>query len=828
MQIHRPILYIISIYLVVLHVFQVHGATINNRIECNKEDIKINSFQHSSGSIYDIIEIKGLINSASESEPLLPWVSRIFRVPKNAGDFSVRIVSYSGDTTLVLKHPICPMKYTEADFNGKGVPDNLGNSYRLNPIQPKVNITDSFFLNGDEHYVRVLVSPVCYNGPENIATVYSDIEIELSYSESIIQKDISHLQTPQQSRMFHFDEYISCLGESISNAPSLEANSESLPSTYVIVVPESLKDAVRRLGKWKKQKGYNVIIETVEDILRNPSYLIQPSTKCFDKEASVREWLKDIYSTHGAFYCLIVGDYRTSAPIRKFKEINKDLSDPNDNAYLPTDVYFSDLFSEWIFTLDSSGLYSTYYRDDSPFSPTISVGRLLASEESEIENFTDKVILYELYPGLGNSSYLTKGFLGRHKDSVWWNSDSNNNLFSYMSGFDITQIDGTTGEKLANVTPTSKEVLDCLKNVGLATLQYHGGPICLMLSQATKGWPDSHFLLALTDYRHAHKDKFLGDAINGMDYLENRFSPSIMYSLACTLAPFDEKFLSEYPGLADIQTKSHTLPGIFTVAKDFGGPVFLANTREGHLALSAAMERDFGKYIGTGCNVGEAENLSKILITRAKYKLVHSIIGDPEINIWIKNPNFIDSDVHFNYMNILFDNLPMRDVNIGITAGNYYQQKKYTNVAGLLSIPLESILGQNENIGLASVYLRGGEVWPETFLLPISEVINNTNQSYQVARFQMGAKERFSNCPFLKLGCNSSISINSFTNITSNSSIEIQKGGVLSLEALNKIVTEADSVKEGGTLTLKAKRIEVEKGCVIEKGGKLTISNLKE
>ena len=92
----------------------------------------------------------------------------------------------------------------------------------------------------------------------------------------------------------------------------------------------------------------------------------------------------------------------------------------------------------------------------------------------------------------------------------------------------------------------------------------------------------------------------------------------------------------------------------------------------------------------------------------------------------------------------------------------------------------------------------------------------------------MGAKERFSNCPFLKLGCNSSISINSFTNITSNSSIEIQKGGVLSLEALNKIVTEADSVKEGGTLTLKAKRIEVEKGCVIEKGGKLTISNLKE
>ena len=141
---------------------------------------------------------------------------------------------------------------------------------------------------------------------------------------------------------------------------------------------------------------------------------------------------------------------------------------------------------------------------------------------------------------------------------------------------------------------------------------------------------------------------------------------------------------------------------------------------------------------------------------------------------------------------------------------------------------MESILGQNENTGLASVYLRGGEVWPETLLLPIFEVINNTDQSYHVARFQMGMKKRFSNCPFLKLGSNSSISINSFTDITSYSSIEIQKGGVLSLEALNKIVTEADSVKEGGTLTLSAKRIELGKGCVIEKGGKLTISNLKE
>lgn len=822
-----PLHIVLAICMVVcMHTIQMQGASINYKFEYNLENVKVNSLANYSEGMFDFLEIEGLRNLASDSEPLLPRESRIFRVPNNAMNFSVRIVSLGESKILSLNYPLCPMRDVKAGDNEKTASDNIefGPSYQLNQIMPDAEIVDTFFLNGNEHYVNISISPACYNGPEQIVTIYSSIEIELTYSESNGIQRVSEMESVQTPRMFHFEDYVPATG---SVTPELlSSQSESLPSTYIILVPENLQDAVTRLGEWKQQKGYNVIIHTVEDILKKPLYAIGSSSKCFDKESSVREWLKQVYSTYGAFYCLIVGDYRTSAPIRKFKGCRNDLSNPNDNEYLPTDAYFCDLVSDWSFTKDSSGLYSSYYGVSS-FSPTVSIGRLLASEKEEIENFIDKVILYELYPGLGDSAYLTRGFIGRHHDSISSNSN-NENLFNNLTGFNLTQIDAKTAEKLVDVTPNSIDVLECLKNVGLGTLQYHGSPISLTLSQAQSDWPNAHYIMALKDYRHVHNDTFLGDSQNGMDYINNRFSPSIMYSLACTLAPFDERFYDQFPGLADIQTKSHTLSGIFTVAKDFGGPVFLANTREGYFRSSAAMEREFGKYIEMGYSVGEAENLSKIWSTNNHIRLVHSIIGDPEIKIWIRNPNFLNSQIRFVDKNILIGSSFLEDVTLGISLGEYNDRQLYSSLNGGFIISLKDIILRYGVKDLVSIYLSQKEIWPETFLIPVSEKVMNTSKSYYVSRFVIGGNGKFCNCPVLKLASNSNVSIFSYTNINSSSGIDVQEKGSLILDAFEKITLEGDTVQEGGQLKLTANSVELGKGCQISSGGTLTIKNPKK
>ncbi|MDE7414658.1 MAG: hypothetical protein K2N05_12835 [Muribaculaceae bacterium] len=812
----------------------IQGATITHRFEYAFDDISIKQTKNYSGADHSLIEMTGLKNQALETEPLLPRESRIFRIPPGATDLSLRITNLGKSISKILEHPLCPM----VDMPTSNTVDSVNSmtqyspSYLMNQIVPEVVITDDFFLNGNEHYVEIVASPICYNGPAKTITIYSSIDIELSYTESADGRSFTASNSSLKPRMFRFDDYVPCTNDYSSMRVSAGSD-EMLPSTYVVLVPETLKTAMTRFVNWKQQKGYNVIVQTVEEILNNPLYAIGSSWKCFDKESSVREWLRDTYYSNGAYYCLIVGDYRTSAPIRKFSTRNRGLSDPNDERYLPTDAYFCDLVSDWSFTKDESGIYSTYYQF-SGFSPTISVGRLLASENEEIENFTDKVIMYELYPGLGDSSYLTNGFIGKHYDSISSNKN-NENLFKDMTGFSITQIDGVSGETMADTSPNSKQVLDCWKNAGLATLQYHGGPICVVLSKSIHGWPNSHAIMAMKEYRGLENGAFLADQENVLDYLDNKKTPSIVYSLACTVAPFDNMFTS-YPELDTIPTKPHTFAGMFTVGKNFGGPAFLGNTREGYFNASAVMEQEFGKYVEKGLTLGEAENLSKIgNFTKYDYirdhvRLVHSIIGDPELTIWRRQPKFINPAISLDNKTLIIDNIEGNDYSVGITSGNFNKRYEQDYVTGSMSISLTEAMMKSPSTGLVSVYMNQKDIWPETFLIPVSSVIKNIEKTYYVNRFVIGKKGGYFNCPSLRAGLNSKLRILSYTDISSSSGVEVMEGASLTLQSRGKISLENDVVRKGGRLTLDSGGVELKGSFTVEKGASVQIKiiNTKE
>lgn len=118
------------------------------------------------------------------------------------------------------------------------------------------------------------------------------------------------------------------------------------------------------------------------------------------------------------------------------------------------------------------------------------------------------------------------------------------------------------------------------------------------------------------------------------------------------------------------------------------------------------------------------------------------------------------------------------------------------------------------------------EIFPETFLVPLTDKITDTRETYYINRFVTGYKDNYSNCPVLKLSSNSDVRIHSYTIVNSFSGIDVQKGGSLTLEGRERISLKDDSVQEGGNLKLVSNNVELNSGFSVKKGGTLTINNL--
>ena len=90
---------------------------------------------------------------------------------------------------------------------------------------------------------------------------------------------------------------------------------------YYIIVPDNLKDAVDDLAVRKRQKGYSVVVKTIEDICATPRYVVGghcsyrngQTEELVDSAASLRAYLHDEFEDNGAFFCL---------PCRKLKDLD--------------------------------------------------------------------------------------------------------------------------------------------------------------------------------------------------------------------------------------------------------------------------------------------------------------------------------------------------------------------------------------------------------------------------------------------------------------------------------------------------------------------------
>jgi hypothetical protein len=152
---------------------------------------------------------------------------------------------------------------------------------------------------------------------------------------------------------------------------------------------------------WKKQKGIDIELVTTEQIFQN--YTGDAISGINDNAGKIRQFLFEAYG-NGLEYALLGGDYST-VPIRYGWGYDND-SDPVDE--IPTDLYFSDFDGDW--NVDGDTHYGEPTQDNVDYGSEIFVGRLLCTNGSQIQAWTQKLIQYEKNPGNGSTSYLRKAF----------------------------------------------------------------------------------------------------------------------------------------------------------------------------------------------------------------------------------------------------------------------------------------------------------------------------------------------------------------------------------------------------------------------------------
>ena len=442
-------------------------------------------------------------------------------------------------------------------------------------------------------------------------------------------------------------------GDGLNVLPPSESDSESIkpntvqvqkgPLSYLIVTTPELKHSLRRLAALKGQKGYGVEIVTMDDVMNdstaNQGDIIQRADGSFhiafnDDAGKLRQFLKRCYSKYGTQYVLLAGK---SLPFRE-KSFYK--------TSTPSDLYFSDLNADWS-------------ADTVEKNPELYVGRIMPRNDQQVNNYTDKLLRYELNPGNGDRSYLSRALFTEGHDAHIYNeigyvSHYFENLFNYTATSD-TMTEKTSGIKY----PSGVDIVNKINNTKYGYLSFHNhaypsGLLTYGHRSDTTCQDDKpyHFLWAIDSVRLTDSIDISGDlpSGNGLNNLTNKIFPSVGYSTGCTTMPFDTP--------AYFESNTLNFGESFTLGKDYGGPAFLGNTREGYFNLSAHLEMQFTSLLSSKAyfkekKIGILEAFSKVnfsydhighpegndTITDFNYfSCVHNLIGDPEFEIWTDTP----------------------------------------------------------------------------------------------------------------------------------------------------------------------------------------------
>lgn len=611
------------------------AADLQHTVTFDRNKLVIGEQEAEDGTVYTTVRYDDLSTTVEEGNPELPVHTLHLLVPTEVTNFSITINS-SETENMALTHSVYPVQTpVPTSIESTDYPFVVPNQliYKSSSAYPlaTVSIDRDGFFDGNNHILTLSVSPVRYFPIENrlefiktlsftvhygAATRSMDNRLQAIYKEtSGDTKTLERLQKIVDNK----DAVNSLIKASQLQTQPLVKTAGSVSTIpcyeYCVITTRNLAPAFKRLIGWKRMKGLDAGVVTIEQIKADPYITGDLNSNIFDDAGKIRQYLTAAY-VKGTKYVLFGGDY-SILPIRYGLGGNS-IQDPYYN--IPSDLYFSDLNSNW--NTDNSDYYGKK-SDNLDYWPELYVGRILCTKTEEVERYANKLIRYEMNPGNNNFSYIKNAFY-QQSDEMQRYQDAQEISVIFNSIFNKQTIyEELPGEDAQTPTfPTGKQVIDEINTgYGYISIHGHGSPNGIAVSTSgINGWPyRSHIV--------SHKG-YLGETGNSWENLSNSLHPAVLYSMSCTNMPFD-----------DFETTKINLGESYTVGGDYGGPAFLGNTRYGWIPSSQYLYKEFAQVVADGEHcLGIAEALSKAKYVYHYLSLAHNLLGCPEFKMWTNVP----------------------------------------------------------------------------------------------------------------------------------------------------------------------------------------------
>ena len=734
------------------------------------------------GVTYSTVTYGDLFNDGEAGKPSLPVDYLRFSVPYNATNFCVTTtwrINVSHNLSHLLYPCQAPRWMNDTTPIQVTLPDTAayysGNTY---PSQ-MAWVVDEGFLEGENHIVTVAVMPFSYSHTTTSDMVYQKkkITVMLSYELSdslamypIVREDSalreegyrlaqSMVVNPSQVASFSYsynppgpigpggpinpngslsggDGLNGGLnpgqiqpGDPSGNAGYggvlLEAEN-NIP--YLIVTTNEFQHSIRRLAAFKRQKGYKVKIITMDqvmsDTIASQGDVVNSHVAYNDPAGKLRQYLKHYYSSFGTRYVLLTGD---GVP---YRYTTMRISENEDEVItLPSDLYYCDLQEDW-----SEGSID--------FFPELFVGRIIAKTDEQINNYTDKLLRYELNPGHGDFGYLKRAFYSEGYDLIMSGEVPTvkrqmDNIFTSDTILSES-IDINDHSKY----PSGDDIINAIKtnNYGFISLHHHGFPGGLITYGFRNGRVKDYFrFLWAIDTVHIYKDTRDREnddpsITNALNKLNNKWYPSIGYSSACNLMPFDT--ITGYGSIPMNFGES------FTTGKDYGGPAFIGNTRKGYTPRTSYLEAAFGLKIKKGYyKIGVANGLAKPVqyfsgdtIAHDYTSVCQNLLGDPEFEIWTDEPSqFTTINIVRRDNSIIISGIDTISTTIGVCSndGDYFRVSASTGITLAHVSPNSSIMFYRHNAipFIAPLFLQNESIQKSQYIFATDVVAGRSVDS---------------------------------------------------------------------------------------------------
>ncbi len=700
-----------------------------------------------SGVTYTTVNYDGFLNHGNAGYPSLPVDYIKFSVPYNACNFTVAANTLNS-TNQPINHLVYPCQASRMMSDTSALTISYPNNivYQTNSFYPSQSkmawVVNEGFLAGENHIVTIAVMPIRYkhsngSGPySNYLQIAQTIRLEVSYELSdtlsmsplISLNEMRRIEGQKMTRNIVINpDSVSAFAYHHSSVDTLytpyhtPVASSPLPSyPYLIVTDSILSHSLRRLAALKRQKGYNVRIVTLDEIMNDPYAQYgdvvrvngMPTVAFPDSAGIIRQYLKLSKWYFGTDFLLLAG---SSVP---FRIQPKAL--PHKTYQIPTDLYYSDLNGNW--TRNSTiDIY-----------PDLFVGRILAKTDNQISNYTDKLLRYELNPGGGDFSYLKRALYTEAVGFYDYSREIGTNMNSICPDSMIIR------ERRHAYYPKAMNVIDSIntKKFGFWCTYNHGCPTSIItygINAYNKVYSDSVFALFAEDsVRVIPFSANIGETDNDLNNIDNRGYEMISYSTSCETMPFNVK--TEYNN----KPISMNFGESFTTGKDYGGPAYLGNTSDGIYPGLKYLARSFAEdLLNESSKIGIAEGMSKIKENDQNFNdflaMSHNLLGDPTIDMWTDIPQSyssisvtraddsvsirgldVDSTIIAYYGNdyrIGSDTFSTSDVNIyGISPNDAIMIYKHNYIPYIVPMVLQNFTINNSQYVIASDVIAGRSV----------------------------------------------------------------------------------------------------------------------